>query len=74
MPNKWIWLAVEGLHNEQDVLGAYASKDKAIKFLNAYNSAKGVKLEWRNENNGDFFAKSHGYDYYVRQCLFNDGE
>lgn len=71
MPNKWIWLAIESLYNEEDILGAYASKDRAMQFLNEHN---GTKLKWRKLDNGDFHAKSHGHDYYAKQCLFDDGE
>lgn len=71
MSNKYVWLAIEGLYNEEDVLGAFASKDTAMKLLNTYS---GAKLKWRESPNGNFYAEADGYDYYVRQCLFDDEE
>jgi len=68
--DKWIWLAIEGLHREEEILGAFNSKEEAMQYMATL--CKGVKLKWRELDNGDFYAQSHGYDYYARQILFDD--
>lgn len=43
-----------------------------MQCLNEYS--EGAKLNWRELANGDFLAKSHGYECYARLCLFDEGE